>query len=216
MIERKTFSLKLDNSEPEEGVIKGYASTFGNVDLGQDVVKKGAFTKTLKEQNGGKGIVILKDHDPYSPIGYNRKASEDNSGLAVEGVLNLAIQDAKERWALIKQAIEMETNMGLSIGYQTVKYAIDKANGMIRELQELKLFEYSVVVFPMNVEAMVTAAKSLGQLERVHYILKTLEEQGISKSDFEQALLKKEADRVNYNPTLISQSLDTLIKTLKQ
>ena len=46
--EYKTFELKLDDAEPK-GLIRGFASTFGNIDLGADVVDKGAFKKTLKE-----------------------------------------------------------------------------------------------------------------------------------------------------------------------
>ena len=45
------FSVK--ESSPN-GEFTGLASTFGNVDLGGDIVMRGAFTKTLREhQEGG-------------------------------------------------------------------------------------------------------------------------------------------------------------------
>ena len=58
---------------------QGYASTFGNVDHGNDVVERGAFRKTLMElsnkaprvpdTNYSKIMPILWQHDMDEPIG---------------------------------------------------------------------------------------------------------------------------------------------------
>ena len=48
---------------------------------------------------------------------------------------------------------------GLSIGYKTVKADFDRAKGA-RLLKELDLGEISVVTFPMNPRATVSAVKS--------------------------------------------------------
>jgi len=209
--ELKTFSLKLDDVD-SKGVVRGYASTFGNVDLGLDVVDKGAFKKTIQESKGR--VPILADHDPYKQIGWNMRAEEDDKGLYVEGKLDLNVQLARERYSLAKTAMEMGVNMGLSIGYMTIKAEPDTKNPRIRRLKELKLFEYSFVTFPMNTEAMVTAAKSLGDVDKVRFILEQLKNNGFSQSDLEKALGVQAAPNSN-DPTKIGQSIDKLIETLK-
>ena len=89
LIEYKTFEFKIDEVDEvkDEGVIEGNASTFGNMELGFDIVEKGAFKKTLKE-NKGK-FPILADHSPYEQIGWNEQAAEDDIGLKVKGSLVL-------------------------------------------------------------------------------------------------------------------------------
>jgi len=57
----KTFPLEIKDVDTQ-GTIRGYASTFGNVDLGLDIVDKGAFKKSLKENSGV--FPILADHSP--------------------------------------------------------------------------------------------------------------------------------------------------------
>lgn len=213
-IEYKTFPFEIKelNSNEEEGKIQGYASTFGNMDQGFDIVMKGAFKKTLKE-NKGK-FPILADHNPYDHIGYNEKALEDNTGLFVDGSIMLTVRKGAEKYALAKKSIEIKTPMGLSIGYTTIKATPDSANPRIRRLEELKLWEYSLTTFPMNTEAMVTAAKSLGVADKAAFILTQLKEQGISIQDLELALRKEAADK-DYEPTKITQSLDNLIEKFR-
>lgn len=208
----KTFSLKLDSTDAD-GTIKGYASTFGNVDLGLDVVDKGAFKKSLKENNGV--FPILADHDSTKLIGWNLKAEEDDKGLYVEGKLDLNVQNAREKYSLAKTAMELGAKMGLSIGYMTIKAEPDRANQMVRRLKEVKLFEYSIVTFPMNTEASVESIKSLVGVDKAKFILQDLVKQGYSVDDLTMALAQQAA--TEDDPSEISQSsLEMLIKSLKQ
>lgn len=57
--EIKTFDFKVDATDVKSGLIRGYASTFGNIDLGDDIVEQGAFKKTLKETGGKWPILAL-------------------------------------------------------------------------------------------------------------------------------------------------------------
>jgi hypothetical protein len=52
----------------------------------------------------------------------------------------------------------------MSIGYRTVE-AVPEANGRVRKLMEIDLFEVSLVTFPMNEAAVITDVKSI-QTER--------------------------------------------------
>ncbi len=104
-IEFRTFSFKLgDVKEVANGLgrIEGYASTFGNVDLGLDIVDRGAFKKTLIEQ---VKVPILADHQPESHIGWNQEGTEDDKGLFVAGDIEMAVQKGAEKYALAKSAV---------------------------------------------------------------------------------------------------------------
>lgn len=149
-MERKYYRLKLSDVGAT-GEIEGHGSVANNVDLGLDVVRPGAFVKTLKESRGK--LPILFNHDPGEPIGVWAEMHEDATGLRVKGQLNLEVERAREIHALLKQgAIK-----GLSIGYSIVKDKIEKG---VRHLLELKLYEVSVVTFPMNELAQVDAVKA--------------------------------------------------------
>lgn len=215
ILEYKTFSFKFDNVNEvkDEGRVEGYASTFGNVDLGLDVVVKGAFKKTLKDNKGR--VPILADHDPYSQIGWNEKGFEDDTGLGVVGALMLGVQKAKERYVLAKKALELDAPAGLSIGYMTIMGEPSSENPRIRMLKELKLYEYSFVTFPMNTQAMVTAAKSMGAIDKAQVLIEQCISQGVSVKDLELAL-RQEAAKQDFDPVKLNQSFDDLILKFKQ
>lgn len=159
MIEYKAFKFVEVAGASDEGVIKGVLSPYNNVDLGNDVVKPGAFTKTLGEQRGR--VPALWQHDWHSPIGVNY-LSDGPKGLETELRLNLDKQLAKEALSDVKFWKEHGLSFGLSIGYETINATTNK-NG-VRELTELKLFEGSLVTFPMNESARVTGAKDLADI----------------------------------------------------
>jgi len=161
MKEIKSFPFKLDALN-DAGEFSGYASTFGAVDLGGDVVEKGAYKKTLKESLGR--IPILDHHDPTRQIGWNVQAHEDERGLFVRGLLDLNVSAARERQSLMKMAQSIGGRTGLSIGFRTVKEEPDRKRPNIRRLKEIQLIEYSVVTFPMNPQAGVVSVKAKEQL----------------------------------------------------
>lgn len=136
----------------EEGRFAGYASIFGVVDNQNDRMEAGAFRETLKDNT--QGIRLLWQHNFEEPIGVFTLLREDARGLYVEGKLLLDVQRAKEAHALLKAG----AICGLSIGYVPVKYRIDPDTG-VRVLQEVALYEVSLVTFPANSEAIVHAVK---------------------------------------------------------
>ena len=133
-------------------LIEGYASVFGVEDRGRDVVEPGAYATSLKSlTQAGRRVRMLWQHDPAEPIGVWEEVREDSTGLYVKGRLLPDVARAREAAALLEAgAIE-----GLSIGYRTVKSARDEKGR--RRLQELELWEISLVTFPMLPEARVGA-----------------------------------------------------------
>ena len=146
----KTFKLEIKGFG-EQGSFTGMASVYGNKDLGGDVVEPGAFAKTLSEKGGQ--VPILWQHDPSEPIGMGA-LTDSADGLQISG--DLAIDSspvAQKAYGLLKRGILK----GLSIGYDTVRS--DVKNGF-RYLKELKLWEVSIVTFPMNEMATVFGIKA--------------------------------------------------------
>jgi len=170
-----------------EGQFEGYASTFGNEDLGGDIVAPGAFTKTITEN---KAVPILWGHNTREVIGVNKEFSEDSKGLFVKGQLVLDVQRAREAHALMKEGAVK----GLSIGYDpiVVDYSrMEKEN--IRILKEVKLWEYSVTPFPMNPEAMVTGVKSIEEFENL--LCELIAYKGDGKLSAEKKMLIEQAQK---------------------
>ena len=139
-------------SVSEDAVIEGYASLFGQVDQGSDVVQRGAYQSSLDGLvKAGQRVKMLWQHDPAQPIGIWDEVREDNRGLWVKGRLLESTQKGREAAELIR-AGAMD---GLSIGYRT-KRAVKNDKGQ-RVLTELELWEVSLVTFPMLPSARVAA-----------------------------------------------------------
>lgn len=138
------------------GEFVGYGSTFGNTDLGGDVVERGAFAETLKKRGPGD-VAMLWGHDVRQvPIGKWLDMREDDRGLQVRGQLTLDIPRAREVHAALKEG----TVKGLSIGYRIPAGGAEMdRNGRLRRIKSVDLFEVSVVTFPMNQRAQVARVK---------------------------------------------------------
>ena len=69
----------------KKGIISGYFSHFDNVDGDGDIIRKGAFTKTIKENGPGSAMPRIKhllNHEPGQPLGVLLDLKEDEIGLA--------------------------------------------------------------------------------------------------------------------------------------
>ena len=125
----------------------GYAAVFGRPDRGGDVVRAGAFARTLK----GRGSVpLLWQHDAARPIGRIEYLREDRRGLRVIARLSDG-RAGREAAALLKEGAVR----GLSFGYR-----VREAHGDApRELADLDLVEVSLVSLPMQPRARVHAVE---------------------------------------------------------
>lgn len=126
-----------------DGRFSGYASVFGRLDGGGDIVMPGAFRDTLKSR-GADRVRLLFQHDPKEPIGLWDEIVEDGFGLKVSGRLLDGVPRASSLKALIAQrAID-----GLSIGFRAVRATREGRTGT-RRLWAVDLWEISIVTFPM-------------------------------------------------------------------
>lgn len=126
----------------------GYAALFDRRDRGGDVVRPGAFARTLAA--GGGRVPLLWQHDPARPIGTLETVAEDGRGLRVIGRVSAATRAGQEAAALLREGAVS----GLSFGYR-VGAKRDGPRG--RDLLDLDLVEVSLVTFPMQPAARVHA-----------------------------------------------------------
>lgn len=141
-------------SSGAKGEFEGYASVFGVMDLGHDVVMPGAFKESITRRGIG-GIKLLWQHDPGQPLGIWTHVQEDGRGLFVRGALDLQQSKAREILSLLKRgALD-----GLSIGYRTEIERKDPETGL-RRLERIDLWEISLVTFPLLPQARVQSVKA--------------------------------------------------------
>jgi HK97 family phage prohead protease len=155
IIQERKFLAEPLNAIDADGVFEGYASLFGEADLGKDVVMPGAFRDSLRKR-GAAHVRLLWQHDPGQPIGRWLSIAEDIRGLRVRGRLNLAVSQARDIHALMRDgAVD-----GLSIGFRVERARAERPTGL-RRLEKLDLWEISVVTFPMLPGARVETVKRL-------------------------------------------------------
>jgi hypothetical protein len=144
---------ELKASGEDEWTVEGYASTFGNVDDGEDMVMKGAFTDTLKS---GPKVRFLMSHDPRLVLGLPKKLKEDSKGLFGSLKISKTQLGSDTHQLLLDGAID-----SFSIGYRAREWDIVDE---VRRLKKIELYEISLVPIPMNREAAVTNVKENGTL----------------------------------------------------
>ena len=144
-------SVDVEYKDAGTGSIEGYASTWvKKPDSYGDVVRKGAFSKTLKEDwNGGKGIPFLWAHqmDNLKSFIGTADADEDDYGLHF-----VATFDDTEEAQRVRNLYKDGRLRKFSFAFDVLENGLitledgTKAN----ELRELKLFEISAVTVPAN------------------------------------------------------------------
>lgn len=155
------FPIEWKASGDDVNVLEGYASTFGNVDLQGDVIKAGAFRKTIKERIKSGKVKLLDSHVPDTAhvLGTVVEAKEDKRGLWIKAKLSTAPSVQDLRVKMLEGHIDR-----MSIGYSPVKHRYEKRDVdgrqfTVRVLEEIKLHEVSVVAFPANERAAIASVK---------------------------------------------------------
>jgi uncharacterized protein len=172
------FSVKTDEDTP--GRFSGLASTFGNVDLQDDRMMRGAFTDTLKES---KGLVpVLMGHIGSRIVGFVVEAAEDSKGLHVTAEFTLDSDEGRNAYAITKHAAKLGHKLGLSVGYQIRPDGSKmEANG-VRQLLAVNLFEVSIAAIPANPRARITGVKA-EDISTISEVEDALRDAGFSRNE---------------------------------
>jgi HK97 family phage prohead protease len=149
-MEYKSLQIKDADVNLEQRIIRAYASTF-DLDQGNDIIHPGSFKKTISERLDR--VKVLRNHSDL--IGRPISAIEDGKGLLTESYIGK--HDLGEETLMLAKDGILDS---LSIGY-SVPSGKSNYSGDIRNIHEVKLFEWSVVDFPMNEAARIIDVKSI-------------------------------------------------------
>ena len=164
-----SLRLQIKDVDGKKGIVTGYFSDFNSIDSDGDIIKPGAFQKSIS-QNGPQSskprIKHLLNHDSSKPLGVLEVLKEDTKGLYYEsrlGTHSLGVDFIK----MVDSGLISEH----SIGFQTVKYNQLKPwnewkqGEAARELTELKLYEgSSLTAWGANMNTPLTGLKSNSRL----------------------------------------------------
>jgi len=160
----------------EDGSFEGYASVFNNKDLGNDVIKQGAFAESIKGKRA-RSIKLLYQHKTDEPIGVVDSLEEDSKGLKIKGRLAMGTQKGREVYELMKMGALDSMSIGYKLSPDGYKYDDKRKKRVIKQVD---LMEVSMVTFPMNPKAKITKVK-LQEMD-VRELEKYLCEVGMSNS----------------------------------
>ena len=148
---------ELLDADDKSGIVKGYGSVFGNKDSDGDIITKGAYTKTIKEN--GDRVRYLYQHNMDWPLGKMLSLYEDEKGLVFEAEIPHT-RLGTDVMHLIKAGVVTENSVGI--------LPINKAmvNG-VREIREVKLFEISAVTLAANDQALILDVKGNMDVEKI-------------------------------------------------
>jgi HK97 family phage prohead protease len=179
---------EIKDVDVEKRIITGYASRVGNIDLVGDMIMPGAFTKTINERGpmGKNEIWFLHNHSTDSPLGKPSILKEDNYGLYFES----KIVDTEIGSDILKLYNEGLINQH-SIGFSTIKQnKVDATAGNpgYYQIQEVKLYEFSSVLWGANPDTPFMGVKSLdaqGLQDRFDKLYKQLKSGNLKDETYE-------------------------------
>ena len=165
--QRQIYECEIKASTDDSGTFEGYASTFGNVDKGNDIVVAGAFRKSLRRRPYNK-VKLLYQHNTNEPIVVFTSAKEDQSGLYVKGQLAMGTQRGRETFELMKMGALDAMSIGFKADPKSQSYDERRRK---RFLRDVDLMEVSLVTFPMNDKAVVHQVKGADRTIREWEVL---------------------------------------------
>lgn len=136
----KNLSLEIKDVDKKEGIVTGYFSAFDSLDSDGDIIRSGAFQKSIQEngpQSQKPRIKHLLNHDPSKPLGVIQELKEDSYGLYY--VSKIGTHSLGQDFI---KMVESDLVKEHSIGFRTIKERKDQ-KGEYNELLELKLYEGS-------------------------------------------------------------------------
>jgi HK97 family phage prohead protease len=153
--ESKSISIKLDDVDEGSRTVVGYLSAFDKLDSDNDIIKSGAFSKSIKERgtesSSNRQIAHLRNHDWEHQIGKFTELYEDNFGLKFVSKLGRSTK-GNDAFLDYQDGILNEHSIGFNYIQDKVNWVEDTsmANDGYFEITEVKLWEGSGVTFGAN------------------------------------------------------------------
>ena len=197
-LQYRTAEIRADGDVPG---LSGYASHFGSIDSYGTAVKKGAFARTISQR--GDKIPVLWNHWPDNVIGKPTELKEDDTGLWFNASISEGTNQGRDVMTLLRDGVPL----GMSFGFETLKsrpieegdnldweqapeFYKDPANReYVRIIEEVRLWEISVVTFPANELATINDVRNAAQIDALASLLEDLRADELPETDSRWPLL---------------------------
>jgi HK97 family phage prohead protease len=171
-IKTEVLSAEIMDLNPKQGIVTGYFSKFNNVDGDGDIIRPGAFAKTIKEQGPQSALPRIKhllNHDPSLPLGVLKSLTEDAYGLAYESQIG-SHEGGEDFIKMVESGLITEHSIGFKIikrnQIQSYENYLKNPSAGQYEITEVKLYEgSSLTAWGANPLTPITSLKSLNDLD---------------------------------------------------
>ena len=173
-IKTEVLSAEIMDMNPKQGIVTGYFSKFNNVDGDGDIIRPGAFAKTISEQGPNSALPRIKhlmNHEPSQPLGKLLSLTEDSYGLAYESQIG-SHEGGEDFIKMIESGLITEHSIGFKIikRNQIQSYESYLKNPQLGqfEITEIKLYEgSSLTSWGANPLTPITSLKSEVEVDRI-------------------------------------------------
>jgi len=177
--EYKRFPFIVTKIDEVQGIVTHSVAVLGNIDLGDDIIHKGAFTKTIRERMGR--IRVLDNHQREStlnvvgiplkmwetgrdelPLEIKAQYPDAIGALMTETKYLLDTPEGLGVFLRIKEGAISEYSIGFDI-VQADRSTVTLSDGTkmkVRNIREVRLYEYSPVIFAMNQATSTVSVKN--------------------------------------------------------
>jgi HK97 family phage prohead protease len=151
----KSQGLQIKDVDTKSRRVAMYLAHFGNIDSDQDMIVKGAFSKSLQERgidsNSNRKIAFLRHHDWKMQIGKFVELKEDENGLYAVGELGTSTL-GNDALCDYQDGIIREHSIGFRYMQDKLKWIEDETKdaGGYWLVSEVALWEGSAVTFGAN------------------------------------------------------------------
>jgi len=171
-IKTEVLTAEIMDMNPKQGIVTGYFSKFNNVDADGDIIRPGAFTKTIKEQGPQSALPRIKhllNHDPSLPLGVLKSLTEDNYGLAYESQIG-SHEGGEDFIKMVESGLITEHSIGFKIikrnQIQSYENYLKNPSAGQFEITEIKLYEgSSLTAWGANPLTPITSLKSMNDVD---------------------------------------------------
>ena len=164
----ENLDLSIKDIDQGSRKVSMYLSRFDVMDSDNDIIRKGAFKKSIQERgpmsSSNRKIAFLRYHNWEMPIGKFLELNEDDSGLYAVAQLGIST-DAMNALADYQEGIIKEHSIGFRYVKDKIKFIEDDSMDSkgFYEVSEDQLFEGSAVTFGANeFTNVIEVAKSEG------------------------------------------------------
>lgn len=181
--ERKVLPIFVTKVDEAQGIVEAVVNVFGIIDLGDDIIHNGAYTKTLNERGNKIRVKVLDSHNTDSVLRVVGKPLEireigrDELGQVAPQVLENHPEATGGLYTRTQYLLDTPEGMGVfkrivsgavdeySIALDALQVDYGKATRpdgkevTVRNIRALRLWEYSAVIWGMNQATTTTDVK---------------------------------------------------------